>query len=97
MAMPARCEQPISAERQNESTRPSEVRRVWPSHPPRPSAVEFALHDAQNMLALLAANVEFLALPAEPTADDSVAGDIRESTRRLGQLLNVVAALLKQP
>jgi len=49
------------------------------------------------MLALLAANVEFLALPAEPTADDSVAGDIRESTRRLGQLLNVVAALLKQP
>ncbi len=77
-------------------SRPSEVRRAWPTHPPQPSAVQFALRDAQNMLALLAANVEFLAQP-EPETVETVAGDIRESTRRLGQLLNVVAALLKQP
>jgi hypothetical protein len=75
--------------------RSSEVRRVWQSPSPQPSAVQFALHDAQNMLALLAANVEFLTKP-DVGEVDTVARDIRDSTRRLGQLLNVVAALLKQ-
>jgi hypothetical protein len=93
MAMPMR-----SADYQNEPAptddpRSSEVRRVWSGQ--SPNAVQFALRDAQNMLALLAANVEFLVKPDEPSAD-AVAGDIRDSTRRLGQLLNVVAALLEQ-
>ncbi len=69
---------------------------------PRPagpcsSDVEFALRDAQNMLALLAANVEVLGQPRDPTADASVTGDIREGTRRLGHLLGIISALLRQP
>ncbi len=58
--------------------------------------VEFALRDAQNMVRLLAANVEFLAQPREPVAVETVAGDIREGTRRLGQLLGIISGLLKE-
>jgi hypothetical protein len=63
---------------------------------PRASDVEFALRDAQNMVRLLAANVEFLAQPREETAVETVAGDIREGTRRLGQLLGIIAGLLSE-
>ncbi|MGD0678079.1 MAG: hypothetical protein ABSC94_21920 [Polyangiaceae bacterium] len=49
------------------------------------------------MLALLAANVEVLGQPRDPTADASVTGDIREGTRRLGHLLGIISALLRQP
>ncbi len=97
MAMPMRrpqCEKEVTDE--SGDVRSSEVRLVWQNPSPQPSAVQFALHDAQNMLALLAANVEFLARP-DACEVDTVAVDIRESTRRLGQLLNVVAALLKKP
>ena len=94
MAMPMRSAEYLHETPPTEDPRASEVRRV--SHAPQPNAVQFALRDAQNMLALLAANVEFLARPDEESVD-AVAGDIRDSTRRLGQLLNVVAALLNQP
>jgi hypothetical protein len=96
MAMPMRrveYEEQVTDE--HGDLRSSEVRRAWQTPSPQPSAVQFALHDAQNMLALLAANVEFLTKP-DSGAVETVAGDIRESTRRLGQLLSVVAALLKQ-
>ena len=63
---------------------------------PRASDVEFALRDAQNMVRLLAANVEFLAQPREPVAVETVAGDIREGTRRLGQILGIISALLRE-
>jgi len=96
MAMPMRSAEYMQETPPTEDLRASEVRRVWPSEAPQPNAVQFALRDAQNMLALLAANVEFLARPDEESVD-AVAGDIRDSTRRLGQLLNVVAALLNQP
>ena len=94
MAMPMRSTDYMQPTPPSEDSRVSEVRRV--SQAPQPNAVQFALRDAQNMLALLAANVEFLANPDDASADE-VAGDIRDSTRRLGQLLNVVAALLNQP
>jgi hypothetical protein len=48
------------------------------------------------MVRLLAANVEFLAQPREETAVETVAGDIREGTRRLGQLLGIIAGLLTE-
>jgi hypothetical protein len=66
----------------------------WPEGP-RLSDVEFALRDAQNMVRLLAANVEFLAQPREDSAVETVAGDIREGTRRLGQILGIISGLLK--
>ncbi len=94
MAMPMRSEDYLPQTPLSEDPRVSEVRRV--SHAPQPNAVQFALRDAQNMLALLAANVEFLSNPDDASAGE-VAGDIRDSTRRLGQLLNLVAALLDQP
>jgi hypothetical protein len=93
MAMPMRSANYEEQFAALDDPRSSEVRRVRPGQ--SPDAVQFALRDAQNMLALLAANVEFLVKPDE-AEDDAVAGDIRDSTRRLGQLLNVVAALLEQ-
>jgi hypothetical protein len=67
---------------------------AWPTAPCI-NDVEFALRDAQNMVRLLAANVEFLAQPREPVAVETVAGDIREGTRRLGQLLGIISGLLR--
>ena len=95
MAMPMRYADYLDLPALESSERPSEVREAWPTQEVPPSALEFALHDAQNMLALLAANVEFLVKPDATTVD--AVGDIRESTRRLGQLLTLVATLLKQP
>jgi hypothetical protein len=96
MAMPMRYADYLDVPPLDSAERSSEVREAWPLQEVPPSAIEFALHDAQNMLALLAANVEFLVRP-DATTVDAVAGDMRESTRRLGQLLTLVATLLKQP
>jgi hypothetical protein len=71
---------------------PSEVFRIKVG--PRASDVEFALRDARNMLALLAANVEVLGQPADPRTE-MVTDDIRDGTRRLGNLLAVIAELLR--
>ncbi len=72
---------------------PSEVFRI--ASGPRASDVEFALRDARNMLALLAANVEVLGQPSDPRTE-MVTDDIRAGTRRLGHLLSVIGELLKQ-
>ncbi len=68
---------------------------TWPDAP-RPSDVELALRDAQHMVRLLAANVEFLSSPHPPMAAETVADDIRAGTRRLGQLLGIISALLTE-
>src|SRR5579859_7085543 len=75
------------------SESPSVVFRIAAG--PRASDVEFAIRDARNMLALLAANVEVLGQPSDPKAE-MVADDIRAGTRRLGTLLSVISELLKQ-
>jgi hypothetical protein len=71
---------------------PSEVFRIPVG--PRAGDVEFALRDARNMLALLAANVEVLGQPADPRTE-MVTDDIRDGARRLGNLLAVIAELLR--
>lgn len=71
---------------------PSEVFRIKAG--PRATDVEFALRDARNMLALLAANVEVLGQPADPRTE-MVTDDIRDGARRLGNLLAVIAELLR--
>jgi hypothetical protein len=92
MAMPSR--QPHELIADEMPSLASELHRMWP-RAPRASDVEFALQDAQNMVALLSANVEFLAQPRSPETVETVAIDLRASARRLGQLLGVIAVLLR--
>jgi signal transduction histidine kinase len=77
----------------------SDVWHVRLPDPPEPGAVSFAVHDAKNMMGVLAANLEVLTgalagmdLPARAT---DALGDMSESARRLSALLREALAGLQ--
>src|SRR5258708_38976149 len=88
-------EPPTGQTAQADALRSSEVRIVCAKPSAPPTVVDFALQDARNECALLAAHVEsLLKSPARPDIGD-VLSDVSDTTERLSELLGVLATLVR--